>query len=111
MRLLVILISVVLAGPAWANDAPSRVVEGCLATISAYSGRSPDPINVIEDFSELAPPRARIRYGAPWEMVATCDFTNRESPLDLVEFCHEMACYSEGRRFDEINLLLEKAGF
>lgn len=92
----------------------SDVVDGCIGVITAFFGRAPDPVNVIEDFAELEPPRARIYFGAPFQMEATCDFKDSQKPLGLVEFCLDDSCISKARgakRFDELELLFNKAGF
>jgi hypothetical protein len=112
--MIVALIGLLLPAPVGAQEEQSRVVQGCIAAIEAMDGREPDPINVVEDFAELEPPRARIRYGEPWQTSVACVFENRESPLTLQEVCFDMQCFSDSKssmRFEEINLLLERAGY
>jgi hypothetical protein len=96
------------------GDEASPVVSGCTAAVEAHLGSEPSPIRLTEDFSELSPPRARLRFGEPWEMVAECRFTNRTAPLGITQYCLDGACVVAGMpdgRFEEIDLLLKRAGF
>jgi hypothetical protein len=107
-----------LAMPATAQE-KSRVVEGCIAAVSfATMNPTVEPI-MTQDFGELDPPSARISIempGAPVSPITVeCKFTSSESPLGIVDICFHQAdlCLSEEppRRFEEIKLLLERAGF
>ncbi|MFC3704470.1 hypothetical protein ACFOOL_06855 [Devosia honganensis] len=119
MRIWIVLISLALAAPSAALEAQSRVVEGCLAALAFGSAQEAVQPTVIQDFSALSPPRTRISFtidgvDAPRPFLGSCEFTNAESPLGLIEMCVEDNCFSKGDatpRFDEINMLLEKAGF
>ncbi|MDF2797513.1 MAG: hypothetical protein K0R85_257 [Devosia sp.] len=113
MRWIVVAGLAMLAAPVSAQE--SRVVQGCMAAIDAYAGGPPDQVHRVEDFQALTPPRARIAFNiGSRRSYATCEFVNKESPLELTEVCFEAACYSatdSAKRFEELKYLLEQAGF
>ena len=117
MRSLLVGVALLIGAPGVVTAQESRVVEGCLATVSAFAGGPPDQVHSIEDFSELEPPRARVRFNiGSRSSRATCTFENRESPLVLTEACFEITCFRPDDkytrlRFDELKLLLEQAGY
>lgn len=64
-----------------------------------------------QDFSNLKPPRARVKTDNMMSSTHSCVFRSATSPTGIVEFCNDLGCYKAGHQmFDEIAELLKREG-
>src|SRR5690606_8968880 len=110
MRLLLTAALVLAALPATAQD--SVVVEACKRVGAHLYTKDSIDVSVAQDFSELTPPRARLRLNDLFATKLTCKFRSSERPVQLIELCHDDFCRKAGdERFDEVRFLLEQEGY
>ena len=117
MRCLLCCLALLLSTPA--ISAESRVVEACTkAAAHAWAMERVYP-EVVQDFSELSPPRARIKFsfnpGGSIGRTITCEFASATGRLGLLRFSVDEYTFApEGPladRFEEVQTLLEREGY
>lgn len=110
MRLLLTAALVLAALPATAQD--SVVVEACKRVGAHLYTKDSIDVSVAQDFSELTPPRARLRLNDLFATKLSCKFRSSERPVQLIELCYDDFCLKAGdERFDEVRFLLEQEGY
>lgn len=95
--------------PASADD--SLLVQACKQATEHYFMQPKLHISQIQDFSNLTPPRVRMRVEETRDV--RCEFSANTKPVRLVAYCTvSWACLKAGHRdFDEIAEMLKRDGF
>lgn len=111
-----VLIGIAVAGCTPAIGEESYAAAACKAAASSFLMRDEVAVRALQDFSDLDPPRVRmdISPSPAVSVEVSCSFSAAETPLGLTEFCFMSRCLSEKndpQRFQEVRVLLERAGY
>lgn len=98
------------AGPSAAQP-ESPVVAACKRAVAHYY-MGEQEIGLIQEFSNLTPPRVRMRLkNDVLGGSVSCTFKANAAPLGLIQFCDTLSCHKAGHpRFDEVADLLRRDG-
>ncbi len=120
MRRLFCLVGVIVAGtPALAAE---PIVEACKQAAAFYFNVTGVRESSVQAFPDLKPPRVRMKaaIGPPVTdriaaLLATqevrCRFQQNNAPFRLTQFCARTGCIDKGERFEELQVLMRRAGY
>lgn len=94
------------------SRADSPAADACRRAVTAYLISDTVSVSAVQDFSNLRPPRVRMRLGDLLSTTVSCVFSSATKPVGLREFCYDIACFKKGNaRFDEIAEILRRGGY
>lgn len=93
-------------------SAETPLISICKRAISHWLFSEKISVIAAHDFSNLKPPRVRIKIDDALSSNYSCAFRSAERPTGLIEFCNGFGCYKAGHQmFDEVAELLKREGF
>ena len=110
-RGLIILVALILINTSSAR-ADELLVEACKRASTHWQMVKKLDVYVVQDFSNLKPPRVRMQVGGIITGAVSCTFSSTTKPVGLVEYCLMSDCYKAGdKRFEEISELMRREGY